>query len=49
VEENTTGDRELTARLYSNDPEVRISQEILLGLGGVRALRAWDMTRRSGI
>lgn len=39
VEENTQSDRDLTARLYSNDPEVRISQEIVLGIGGVRALR----------
>lgn len=39
VEENSPADRQLTARLYSNDPEVRISQEILLGIGGVRALR----------
>src|SRR3990172_5085532 len=36
---NSDGDRQLTARLYSNDLEVRISQEILLGMGGVRALR----------
>ncbi|MCC6146940.1 MAG: alpha-glucan family phosphorylase [Anaerolineaceae bacterium] len=39
IEDNSEGDRQLTARLYSNDPEVRISQEILLGVGGVRALR----------
>jgi starch phosphorylase len=39
VEENSPSDRDLTARLYSNDLEVRISQEILLGIGGVRALR----------
>jgi glycogen phosphorylase len=39
LEENTQSDRQLTARLYSNDLEVRISQEILLGIGGVRALR----------
>ena len=39
VSENSESDRLLTARLYSNDPEVRISQEILLGMGGVRALR----------
>jgi len=39
VPENTDTDRQLTARLYSNDPEVRISQEILLGIGGVRAMR----------
>jgi len=39
LEENSLTDRQLTARLYSNDPEVRISQEILLGVGGVRVLR----------
>jgi len=50
VEENSPTDREMTARLYTNDPEVRIAQEILLGVGGVRALRllgynptAWHM------
>ena len=36
---NSDADRQLTARLYSNDLEIRISQEILLGMGGVRALR----------
>lgn len=36
---NGEADRQLTARLYSNDLEVRVSQEILLGMGGVRALR----------
>jgi starch phosphorylase len=40
VEENSHADRELTARLYSNDLDLRISQEIILGVGGVRALRA---------
>jgi starch phosphorylase len=39
VEENSPTDRQLTARLYSSDLEVRISQEILLGMGGVRALK----------
>ena len=39
LEENSVTDRQLSARLYSNDPEVRISQEILLGVGGVRVLR----------
>lgn len=42
VEQNSNTDRNLTARLYSNDPEVRISQEILLGVGGVRVLRSLD-------
>ncbi|MEN8241052.1 MAG: alpha-glucan family phosphorylase, partial [Chloroflexota bacterium] len=39
VEANSEGDRLLTARLYSSDMELRISQEIILGVGGVRALR----------
>ncbi|PID84910.1 MAG: alpha-glucan phosphorylase [Chloroflexi bacterium] len=40
VDENDPWDRELSARLYSGDSEMRIRQEILLGIGGVRALRA---------
>src|SRR5207244_10991052 len=32
--------RELSARLYGGDRETRIQQEIILGIGGVRALRA---------
>ncbi|MGW8143539.1 MAG: alpha-glucan family phosphorylase [Anaerolineales bacterium] len=39
VERNSIADRELTARLYSSDLDSRISQEIILGIGGVRALR----------
>ena len=39
VEANSVADRMLTAHLYSSDPELRISQEILIGIGGVRALR----------
>ena len=39
VEGNTPADRELTARLYNSDLDSRISQEIILGIGGVRALR----------
>jgi len=37
---NQPSDRELTAHLYTSDLEARLSQEVLLGLGGVRALRA---------
>lgn len=40
LEENAPGDRELSARLYGGDQEVRLCQEILLGIGGVRVLRA---------
>ena len=39
VEGNSNEDRELTSRLYNSDLEARISQEIILGIGGVRALR----------
>jgi len=37
---NAPWDRELTARLYGGDQEVRIQQEIVLGVGGVRVIRA---------
>ena len=40
VEGNTPEDRQISARLYSADPELRIQQEIILGIGGVRVLRA---------
>lgn len=36
---NTPEDRQLTGRLYWSDLERRIMQELLLGVGGVRALR----------
>lgn len=39
ISKNKTNDRNLTSRLYSSDLEIRISQEILLGIGGVRALK----------
>ena len=40
VKENVPADRELSARLYGGDRETRLKQEIILGIGGVRALRA---------
>ena len=40
LEENAPWDRELSARLYGGDRDTRIQQEIILGIGGVRALRA---------
>lgn len=40
LEQNAPGDRELSARLYGGDQQMRISQEVVLGIGGVRALRA---------
>jgi starch phosphorylase len=43
VDENDPWDRELSARLYSGDSEMRIRQEIMLGIGGVRALHALNI------
>lgn len=40
LEENAPWDRELSARLYGGDRDTRVQQEIILGIGGVRALRA---------
>jgi len=40
IPENAPEDRGLTERLYGGDQRTRISQEIILGIGGVRALRA---------
>ncbi len=40
VEQNAPWDRELTARLYGGDQEMRIQQEFLLGVGGVQVIRA---------
>ena len=40
VEENAAGDRELTGYLYGGDERYRLVQEVVLGLGGVRMLRA---------
>lgn len=39
LEENAPEDREITAQLYSGDQDMRIRQEILLGIGGIRALQ----------
>lgn len=38
--ENTGWDRALTHYLYGGDPHYRLCQEIILGMGGVRMLRA---------
>ena len=39
-EGNAPQDRSITSRLYSSDVDLKIAQEIVLGIGGVRALRA---------
>jgi len=43
LDENTPGDRQLANRLYAADMDLRIQQEIVLGIGGVRVLRALKM------
>jgi starch phosphorylase len=40
TEGNSPQDRELTSRLYGGDVRTRIRQELVLGVGGVKALRA---------
>jgi starch phosphorylase len=40
LESNDPADRKLTARLYTSAPEWRLRQEWVLGVGGVRVLRA---------
>jgi len=42
--DNDPRDRELTGQLYGGDPYYRLSQELLLGVGGVRMLRALGHT-----
>jgi starch phosphorylase len=41
---NNPADRQLTDRLYGGDAEYRLAQEIVLGIGGVRFLRALGCT-----
>ncbi|MGN6368896.1 MAG: alpha-glucan family phosphorylase [Phycisphaerae bacterium] len=40
VPSNRPEDREITARLYGGDQDMRVRQEVLLGIGGMRALTA---------
>jgi len=40
LEVNQPWDRGITQRLYASDPELRLRQEIVLGMGGMRVLRA---------
>jgi starch phosphorylase len=40
VPDNALQQHQLSARLYVADPEMRLQQELVLGMGGVRVLRA---------
>jgi glycogen phosphorylase len=44
VEDNAPEDRIITHQLYGGDRRMRIAQELVLGVGGVRALRALDLS-----
>jgi len=44
VEGNSPEDRELTSKLYGGDLRTRVRQELVAGVGGVRALRAQGIT-----
>ncbi len=44
IEDNPPADRLITATLYGGDRDMRIRQEILLGVGGIRALQALGLT-----
>src|ERR1700677_2981708 len=44
VEGNTPDDRELTSRLYGGNARTRLRQELVLGIGGFRALTAMGIT-----
>ena len=44
LQKNPPHFRKLTAQLYGGDTDMRIRQEILLGIGGIRALRALNIS-----
>ncbi len=43
LEQNSEADREITRTLYGGNNETRIQQEIVLGIGGLRALHAMNI------
>jgi starch phosphorylase len=45
IEDNHPQDREITSYLYGGDEEYRFKQEVVLGIGGVRILRAMGYNR----
>ena len=40
IPQNNPDDRKITAQLYGGDQDMRVRQELLLGVGGLRALKA---------
>ncbi|HYP18477.1 MAG TPA: alpha-glucan family phosphorylase, partial [Chloroflexia bacterium] len=47
IHPNAPADRELSSRLYGGDQEMRVAQEMVLGIGGVRALRQLGIAPRA--
>jgi len=45
VDGNDAGDRRLTDHLYGGDQRYRLCQEVILGIGGVRMIRALGLPR----
>ena len=43
IEANDPSTREITGQLYVSDRRMRLRQELLLGIGGIRALRALEI------
>ncbi len=43
IEENSPDDRGITSRLYGGDSEMRIKQEMFLGVGGIRLIEAMGL------
>jgi starch phosphorylase len=43
IPDNSEADRAITHQLYGGDREMRLQQELVLGVGGVRALRALEL------
>jgi len=43
ISQNTVKNRKITSALYGGDEEMRLKQEMLLGIGGLRALNAMDI------
>lgn len=44
LQENSPADRDITSKLYGSGTDLRIKQEIVLGIGGVRALAALNIS-----
>lgn len=44
IKQNQVEDREITAKLYGGDNDMRIKQEILLGIGGIRTMQALGLS-----